>query len=65
MRPPSDAYVSRVLLGTPVQARSLNPARRRWRLLRTSVFDSYRPELHYMRGPGPKCREKDNVSARP
>jgi hypothetical protein len=19
---------------------------------------SYRPELHYMRGPGPKCREK-------
>ena len=20
--------------------------------------DSYRPELHYMRGPGPKCREK-------
>ena len=24
----------------------------RW--LRTSVFYSYRPELHYMRGPGPK-----------
>jgi hypothetical protein len=22
------------------------------------VFDSYRPELHYMRGPGPKWREK-------
>jgi hypothetical protein len=21
-------------------------------------FDSYRPELHYMRGPGPKWREK-------
>lgn len=26
-------------------------------LLRT-VFDPYRPERHYMRGPGPKCREK-------
>jgi hypothetical protein len=24
-----------------------------------SLFDSYRPERHYMRGPGPKCREKD------
>ena len=26
---------------------------------------SYRPELHYMRGPGQKCRERDNASARP
>jgi hypothetical protein len=23
-----------------------------------NVFDSYRPELHYMRGPGPRWREK-------
>lgn len=22
-------------------------------------FDHYRPELHYMRGPGPKCRAKN------
>ena len=22
------------------------------------MLDPYRPELHYMRGPGPKCREK-------
>ena len=22
--------------------------------LRRTLFDSYRPELHYMRGPGPK-----------
>ena len=22
------------------------------------VLDSYKPELHYMRGPGPKWREK-------
>src|SRR5262249_60650268 len=24
-----------------------------------AVFVSYRPELHYMRGPGPKWREKE------
>ena len=23
-----------------------------------NLFDDYRPELHYMRGPGPKWREK-------
>jgi hypothetical protein len=28
------------------------------RRLSTAIFDSYRPELHYMRGPGPKWREK-------
>ena len=29
-----------------------------WRRLRQRIFDSYRPELYYMRGPGPKWREK-------
>ena len=29
-----------------------------WRKLMKQVFDSYRPELHYMRGPGPKWHEK-------
>jgi hypothetical protein len=24
---------------------------------------SYRPELHYMRGPGPKWREKNGLAA--
>jgi hypothetical protein len=28
------------------------------RKLLTGLFDPYRPELHYMRGPGPKWREK-------
>jgi hypothetical protein len=27
-------------------------------------FDSYRPELHYMRGPGPRWREKHGMTAR-
>ncbi len=30
------------------------------RMLRIFFFDSYRPKLHYMRGPGPKRREKRN-----
>jgi hypothetical protein len=30
-----------------------------WRWLKNSLLDSYRPELHYMRGPGPKWREKN------
>lgn len=24
----------------------------------TRIFNPYRPELHYMRGPGPACRAK-------
>jgi hypothetical protein len=28
------------------------------RTLMRDLFDPYRPELHYMRGPGPKWREK-------
>jgi len=27
------------------------------------AFDPYRPELHYMRGPGPKWREKHGSGA--
>jgi len=30
----------------------------------TGVFDSYRPELHYMRGPGPKWRAKHGMTTR-
>ena len=29
-----------------------------WRRLKEGIFDPYHPELHYMRGPGPKWREK-------
>ncbi len=37
-----------------------------WRSLRKDLFDNYRPELHYMRGPGPKWRAKyQNRSAAP
>jgi len=50
----SDSYVS-----------SLDMVMRRWRWLRTSLFDPYRPELHYMRGPGPKWQEKHGRVAKP
>ena len=50
----ADSYVLRVLLPRDAPARGLDAAVRRWRKL----LDPYRPELHYMRGPGPKWREK-------
>jgi hypothetical protein len=33
-----------------------------WRSLTAAIFDHYHPELHYMRGSGPKCREKHSVA---
>ena len=59
----ADSYVSRVLFASPVPARILDATARRWRWLTTSLFDSYRPELHYMRGPGPKWRAKHACGA--
>lgn len=32
-----------------------------WQALTKVLFDDYRPELHYMRGPGPKWREKHDL----
>jgi hypothetical protein len=33
-----------------------------WRTVYRDAFDPYRPELHYMRGPGPKWRAKQGIS---
>ena len=33
-----------------------------WRELHKGFLDTYRPELHYMRGPGPKWREKHGAA---
>jgi hypothetical protein len=54
----ASSYVSRVLFALPTLARGLDGAARRWRWLTRSLFDPYPPERHYMRGPGPKWREK-------
>ena len=35
-----------------------------WRLFFLRAFDPYRPELHYMRGPGPACRAKQAAARR-
>ena len=41
-------------------------ARIPWRRLVAMIFDPYRPERHYMRGPGPKWRQRqDWVSEAP
>src|SRR5262249_51183428 len=59
----SDSYVLRVLLATRTSAQAVDAVARRWRWVRASVCDPYRPELHYMRGPGPKWRAKHGRSA--
>ena len=35
-----------------------------WRQFLARAFDPYRPELHYMRGPGPAWRAKHTASSR-
>ncbi|MEA2934573.1 MAG: hypothetical protein QOD74_1219 [Variibacter sp.] len=32
-----------------------------WRGLLRDLFDPYRPERHYMRGPGPRWRERNRT----
>jgi hypothetical protein len=34
----------------------------RWQKQMARLSDPYRPERHYMRGPGPKWREKHGLS---
>jgi hypothetical protein len=36
-----------------------------WRRFFARAFDPYRPELHYMRGPGPAWRAKQMASSQP
>jgi hypothetical protein len=57
------SYVCSVLLATHSPAYGLTAVQRHWRRLAGYLSDQYRPELHYMRGPGPKWREKHGISA--
>ena len=41
-----------------VQANGIAGLREVFRQFFARAFDPYRPELHYMRGPGPACRAK-------
>jgi hypothetical protein len=44
--------------------RRLQSGLMRWQALVLIVANPYRPELHYMRGPGPKCRAKQRALTR-
>ena len=33
-----------------------------WRQFVVAAFDPYRPEMHYMRGPGPACHARRELS---
>ena len=46
-------------LGTGVVSAAVGPtAAGIWSRWKNELFNPYRPELHYMRGPGPKWRQK-------
>ena len=62
------ATITSEQLSTPAQRRDgrtplLTEIRDFWRQFFVRAFDSYRPELHYMRGPGPACRAKQTGSS--
>jgi hypothetical protein len=42
----------------------LDEIRAFWHQFFVKAFDPYRPELHYMRGPGPAWRAKHMASSR-
>lgn len=57
-------------MATIISASPLRPATRSvatlfaefrafWHAFAAKAFSTYRPELHYMRGPGPACRAKN------
>ena len=58
MNAPFTSYVTSVLLLNHQPTYGLTAVQRHWRRLVGSLSDPYRPELHYLRGPGPKWREK-------
>jgi len=63
MRADSDSYVVGLLFSMHSPWRGASALARRLRRLTVSALDPYRPELHYMRGPGPKWREKTQKCA--
>ena len=60
------ATISSASLSTPAhhgdgQAKFVVELRTFWREFFTKAFNPYRPELHYMRGPGPAWRAKHSA----
>jgi len=50
--------MARVIALFHPDAPAISRGRLLWRRLFAAWLDPYRPERHYMRGPGPKWREK-------
>jgi hypothetical protein len=61
---PAPARARAAVLPTVGTIEIIAPVRQVLRSVVQALFDPYRPELHYMRGPGPKCREKQALSER-
>ena len=57
------SYVRTVLLPSRSAVSSAKVVRPHWWRLASAVSDPYHPELYYMRGPGPKWREKHVLGA--
>ena len=49
---------SRLVGDSVLKSAGLLEVAQTWRILTHDLADPYRPELHYMRGPGPKWRKK-------
>jgi hypothetical protein len=47
------------------RSRTFAEIRAFWQQFFARAFHPYRPELHYMRGPGPACRAKQVRSSHP
>jgi hypothetical protein len=58
-----ESYLHTVLLASCSAVSHVKVVRPRWWRLATAVSDPYHPERYYMRGPGPKWREKHGLGA--
>jgi len=63
------ATITSETLSSPAASRERGAALREFksffRQFFLRAFDPYRPELYYMRGPGPACRAKQRASSQP
>jgi hypothetical protein len=63
------ATISSASFSSPAPRRDGHPGvfteiRHFWHQFLARAFNPYRPELHYMRGPGPAWRAKQTAAAR-
>jgi hypothetical protein len=58
------SYVYSVLLAGRSVGSGAREVRPRWWRLTQALSAPYHPELHYMRGPGPKWQEKRGLVAK-